>query len=73
VSDPTKFDPLFTNALAWHLASMLAGPIVKGAEGSAEGRKAAQMAMAYVQQAKQSDANQRDVKPEHITTWMSGR
>lgn len=73
VSDPTKFDPLFTNALSWHLASMLAGPIVKGAEGAAEGRKAAQMAMAYIQQARTSDASQRNVKPGHITPWMSGR
>jgi hypothetical protein len=46
---------------------------VKGSEGANESRRCAAMAMAYVQQAKTSDANQRDVKPEHITPWISGR
>jgi hypothetical protein len=32
-----------------------------------------QMALGYIQQAKASDASQRDVKPEHITPWISGR
>ena len=30
VRDTTKFSPLFVQALAWHLASMLAGPLLKG-------------------------------------------
>jgi hypothetical protein len=73
VTDTARFDALFSNALSWHLASMLAGPVVKGSEGANESRRCAAMAMAYVQQAKTSDANQRDVKPEHITPWISGR
>ena len=73
VTDPTKFDPLFVMALSWHLAGMLAGPVIKGGEGEAEGKRCAQMMMAYLQQARASDANQRNVRPEHITTWMSGR
>lgn len=73
VTDTSRFDALFSNALSWHLASMLAGPVVKGSEGANESRRCAAMAMAYVQQAKTSDANQRDVKPEHITPWISGR
>ena len=73
VPDPTKFDPLFVMALSWHLASMLAGPIIKGDQGAAEAKRCTQMMMGYMQQARMSDANQRNVKPEHITTWMSGR
>jgi hypothetical protein len=73
VTDPTKFDPLFSNALAWHLASMLAGPVIKGSEGAAEGRRCMQMALVYVQQAKASDASQRDIRPDQITPWISGR
>jgi hypothetical protein len=73
VTDPTKFDPLFVMALSWHLAGMLAGPIIKGSEGAAEGKRCAQMMLAYLQQARSSDANQRNVKPEHITNWISGR
>jgi hypothetical protein len=30
VTDTTRFSPLFTQALTWLLASMLAGPIIKG-------------------------------------------
>jgi hypothetical protein len=73
VTDPTKFDPLFVMALSWHLASMLAGPVIKGDQGAAEAKRCTQMMMGYMQQARMSDANQRNVKPEHITTWMSGR
>jgi hypothetical protein len=73
VTDPTKFDPLFVMALSWHLASMLAGPVIKGDQGAAEAKRCTQMMMAYLQQARMSDANQRNVKPEHITSWMSGR
>jgi hypothetical protein len=52
---------------------MLAGPVIKGDQGAAEAKRCTQMMMAYLQQARMSDANQRNVKPEHITSWMSGR
>jgi hypothetical protein len=32
-----------------------------------------QMALVYVQQAKASDASQRDIRPDQITPWISGR
>lgn len=37
VTDATKFSPLFVDALAAYLASMLAGPIVKGDAGTTQG------------------------------------
>jgi len=73
VSDPTKFDPLFTIALSWQLASFLAGPVVKGEEGARQGQRCLQMVAIYLGQARASDASQRDVKPGHITSWISGR
>jgi len=73
VSDSTKFDPLFTIALSWQLASFLAGPVVKGEEGARQGQRCLQMVAIYLGQARMSDANQRDVKPAHITSWISGR
>jgi hypothetical protein len=73
VSDSTKFDPLFTIALSWQLASFLAGPVVKGEEGARQGQRCLQMVAIYLGQARMSDANQRDVKPGHITSWISGR
>lgn len=72
-TDATKFSPLFRMALSWHLASMLAGPIIKGEVGAAEAKRCAQMAQYYIGQADESDSNQRQIKPEHIVPWMSGR
>lgn len=73
VDDPTLFSPLFTLALSWHLASMLAGPVIKGDQGAAEAKRCQQMTMAYLQQARASDANQRKINVEHIVPWTSGR
>ena len=73
VRDTTVFSPLFTMALSWHLASMLAGPIIKGDAGAAEAKRCTQMAMGYVSQAEVSDANQRRNTMEHIVPWTAGR
>ena len=73
VSDPTRFSPLFTMALSWHLASMLAGPIIKGDAGAAEAKRCAAMMQAYLSKAVESDSSQRRIKPEHVVSWMAGR
>ena len=73
VSDPTRFSPLFTMALSWHLASMLAGPIIKGDAGAAEAKRCAGMMQAYLSKAVESDSSQRRIKPEHVVSWMAGR
>ena len=73
VTDPNKFSPLFVTALSWHLASMLAGPVIKGDAGAAEAKRCAQMAQAYLSKAVESDSSQRRIKPEHVVSWMAGR
>ena len=73
VTDPTKFTPLFIITLSWHLASMLAGPVIKGDMGQQEGKRCAAVMASYLAQAESSDANQRNIKPEHIVSWVSGR
>lgn len=73
VTDPTKFSPLFVNALSWHLASMLAGPIIKGDAGAAEAKRCAAMMQMYLSQAILSDANQRQARMTHAVQWMAGR
>lgn len=73
VTEPNHFTPLFSMALSWHLASMLAGPILKGDVGSAEAKRCQQMMAAYLSKAETSDSSQRNIKPEHIVSWMSGR
>lgn len=73
IEDPTKFSPTFVVALSWHLASMLAGPIIKGDAGAAEAKRCSAMAEAWISKAKESDANQRRVNPTHIVSWMGNR
>jgi len=73
VTDSNQFPPLFVIALSWHLASMLAGPVLKGEVGSAEAKRCQAMMAAYLGKAETSDGNQRNIKPEQITPWMSNR
>ena len=73
VTDPSLFSPLFVTTLSWHLASMLAGPIIKGDQGMAEAKRSTQMMQGYLTQAKQSDNLHRDITVEHIVPWTSGR
>lgn len=73
VTDTTRFPPLFVEALSWLLASHLAGPIIKGEAGRKVAAGCLQTAMAFLTQAKVSDANQRKVEPEHSPAWIGGR
>lgn len=73
VTDTTKFSPLFVTTLSWHLASMLAGPVIKGDAGAAEGKRCGAMMQVYLSKAVESDSNQRKANPQHIVGWMAGR
>tara|TARA_R100001463_G_scaffold381_3_gene1686 strand:+ start:2513 stop:3181 length:669 start_codon:yes stop_codon:yes gene_type:complete len=73
ITDPSLFTPLFVITLSWHLASMLAGPIIKGDQGAAEAKRSSQMMVNYLNSAKQSDNLHRDITVEHIVSWTSGR
>ena len=73
VTDTIVFPPLFVMALSWQLASLLAGPILKGDAEAAEAKRYAGLAQAYLAQAAQSDANQRKVRPVHTPDWMAAR
>ena len=73
ITDPSLFSPLFVITLSWHLASMLAGPVIKGDQGAAEAKHSSQMMVNYLNSAKQSDNLHRDITVEHIVPWTSGR
>jgi hypothetical protein len=73
ITDPTKFSPLFVMALSHHLASMLAGPVIKGDAGAAEGKRQSALAQGYLSRASTSDANQRKIEPTHSVGWMTYR
>lgn len=73
VTDTTKFSPLFTLALSYLLASMLAGPIVKGDEGAQKAVSMMEMFTSVKGQAAASDANQRRIHVEPAVSWIRGR
>lgn len=73
MADTARFSPLFVMALSWHLASLLAGPVIKGDAGAAEAKRCAAMMQAYLSQAKESDASQRRINPTHNVGWINGR
>lgn len=59
VKETGLFSPTFTDALTWHLAASLAGPIVKGETGLNVSNKLLQVAQYYESVAIMSDVNQR--------------
>jgi hypothetical protein len=73
ITDPTKFSPLFVSTLSWHLASMLAGPVIKGDQGAAEAKRCITMMNLYLGKAMEADSNSRKIAPEHIVSWIAGR
>ena len=79
ITDTTKFSPLFVNVLSWYLASMLAGPILKGDVGAAEAKRCLQVAFGpdgrsgMFGRAAAVDSNQRRNPPEHVVSWIAGR
>jgi len=73
VTDSTQFPPLFVDALAWLLASYLAGPILKGDVGAGQARACLQGFNATFAQARLADAHQRHAPPEHTPAWMAAR
>lgn len=73
VVDASRYPPLFVLALSWHLAGMLAGPILKGDVGAAQAQRCVAMAQAYLEKAAASDANQSRMSPEPVVSWMMER
>jgi hypothetical protein len=73
VTDTSKFSSLFVLTLSWHLSSMLAGPVLKGDAGSAESKRCASMMSAFLARAVSTDSAARNIKPEQIVPWVSGR
>ncbi|HET8869798.1 MAG TPA: hypothetical protein VFM48_05095 [Aquabacterium sp.] len=73
VTDTTKFSPLFVTTLSHYLASMLAGPLLKGDVGRQVAEEQLKLAAAMQARAEGSDANQRNIKPAMGASWMVNR
>ena len=73
VADTAEFSPLFVQGLATLLASHLAGPVLKGAEGRTAAMAKMQEFIKWREWAVESDANQRRVRPTPGAAWMVNR
>lgn len=72
-TNPDRFPALFATALTWQLASMLAGPLIKGESGMNEAKRCSAMAEVYIGQAWAADSNQRRVDIVHTPAWIAAR
>ena len=74
VTNPNAWSPLFRQALVALLASKIAGPLWRGAEGEAVKQRCLRDVEVYLARAKVSDANQQKVRPEpQIASYMQNR
>lgn len=73
VTDTTSFSPLFIMCLSWHLASMLAGPLIKGDAGAQQAQLCLSKMQYYFKEAIESDAGQRRINPAVKTSWIANR
>lgn len=70
---PGMFPALFTNALARLLASMLAGPILKGEDGAAEGKRQYALYEEGAARAMGQDANERHGSRQPVPSAIRAR
>lgn len=73
VTDPNQFSPLFVDALAWRLASYLAGPVLKGDAGQKAGVAAFNAYLQLIDRAKALDANAGQYEVNHTPGWIGAR
>ena len=73
VTDTSKFSPLFVTTLSYMLASHLAGPVIKGAEGRTVAAEMLKTAMGFLGRATTSDANQRRTTIQQSVPWIANR
>ena len=73
VSNTQQFPPSFVDALAWKLASNLAGVIIKGDVGVSAAIKCLQAYQAALDKAINSDCQNRRVFPKPVPTGIAAR
>lgn len=73
VENPTQQPPIFTDALAWLLASYLAGPVMRGDTGVQVANAMYKIHVTVLAQAKQADANQRQHKRVYAPAGLRAR
>lgn len=70
ITDPTRFSPLFVDALSWHLAVRLAMPLTRDPKVRADAWNVAQQ---MTGQAQMMDANEVRETSDHVSELVAGR
>lgn len=70
LTDPTRFSPMFIDALSWHVAVRLAMPLTRDPKVRAD---AYQLARAMQAQAEAADANEVRESSDHDSELVTGR
>jgi hypothetical protein len=73
VTDTSKFQPAFINALSWLLSSKIAGPLLRGEAGQTAAKNALAVHVALLGMAKSSDASQRRVLNKRLPDHLAAR
>lgn len=73
VTDSTKFTPSFTSSLSYLLSSYLAGPVIKGNEGTKLGDAMRQRAMSLADTAATASANASSTSHEFVASQLVAR
>lgn len=73
ITDPNRYSPTFIDALAWRLASYLAGPVLKGETGSKAGVSCFNVYKGLISEARFKDANKSNVKLAHVPAHIAAR
>jgi len=73
-TDAATFSPLFADALAWQLAAMLAGALMKGDSGAQQAARCEQFAEQYLARAQTADVrNRQGARETPLPPWLLGR
>lgn len=70
LTDPTKFSPMFVDALSWHLSARLAMPMTRDLK---QRNAAVEMARLVSAQAEMADANEVRSNSDHTSEMVTGR
>lgn len=73
ITDTARFSLLAVEALSWLLASMLAGPVIKGDTGAAAAKSCYQVFLSRFADATSADANKSRVRLDPQPAWITGR
>lgn len=73
VTNTAQFPPLFVDALAWKLASNIAGILIKGDVGVSAAIKCMQAYGAALKTAKESDTQNRKISPAPMPSGIAAR